>query len=615
MSEQAASVSLRHRDNYLPHKMDMEQRSDGALILTSPYPLGEAVQNSGIWLEQWAAQVPERIFIAERAGDAWHEVSYKEALQKVRTLGAALLARGLNENRPLAILSGNSVDHALLSLAAQYIGVPVVPLAEQYSLIPQAHDRLSYILQKVRPAMAYVSDAKQYSQALELDDLKDVEIVASQCAGAPRAVTAFADMLKQPIGAELDDARKHVGPDTLAKILFTSGSTSAPKGVLTTHRMMCVNQVQSGSCFPFFKDKPIKVLDWLPWNHVFGGNNNFNIVLSNGGSYYIDGGKPIKEAFGLTIRNLHEHPGTLAYNVPLGYGMLMKELEKDVELRRKFFGDLDMITYAGASLPLDIWHGLEQYAMEICGSVPLMVSSWGMTETAPSTLMAHEPINRSGVVGVPMPGVTAKLLPVDDGRYELRVKGPNIMPGYFKDPEKTKETFDDEGFMISGDAVRFMDEERPAAGLMFDGRISEDFKLMSGTWVHASKLRLALLPHLSGIAQDLVICGHDRMELGIMIYPSAETIKLYEDAAYIHDGTIIADDVKSKIQAILQELAAKASGSSTRIKRAIMLNELPSLQHHEITSKGSLNTNKILSHRAAIVERLYDDADPAVIKV
>ncbi|SMX30641.1 feruloyl-CoA synthase [Actibacterium lipolyticum] len=592
----------------LPHDVHQESRPDGSILLRSTHSLGAVAPNTGAWLHRWAKEAPGRVAIAERAGAGWREHTYNELLNMVRNVAGALLARGLGADSPIVVMSGNGVDHAILSLAAQYVGVPIVPLAEQYSLIPEAHGRLIYVLEKVKPAMAFVSDAAQYASALSLPQLEGVELVAVKTDGAPVPVTAFADLLGHGQGG-VDDAHAKVGPDTLAKILFTSGSSSDPKGVLTTHRMMCANQTQISDALRFLKARPPRILDWLPWNHVFGGSHNFNMMLANGGSLYIDNGKPTKAGFEDTLRNIKEHPGTLAFNVPVGYAMLVNAMERDPALRRAYFKELDLIFYAGASLPQDVWESLERFAMEERGSLPLMASSWGMTETAPATIMVHEPIGRSGVIGVPLPGAEVKLLPDDEMRCELRVKGPNIMRGYFNDPAKTAEAFDDEGFLVTGDAVRFVDDADPSRGLVFDGRVSEDFKLLTGTWVQAGVLRLDALKALAGLVQDVVICGHDRDQIGLFIFPLPGAVS--DTSA----GAVIDPALSAQIEERLRDMAKTATGSAKRINRAIILSEPPQLKDHEITDKGSLNIRKILTRRADLLERLYDNEDPALIRV
>ena len=575
--------------------------------------LGAVAPNTGAWLHQWAEKAPDRLAVAERrAEDAgWRELTYRQLLGKVRAVASSLAGRGLGQEDTIVVMSGNGVDHLVLSLAAQYAGVPIVPLAEQYSLIPEAHARLIYVLAKVRPAMAFVDDAARYASALALPDLDGVEIVAANPEGAPRAATPLAELAKGDPSVDIDAVHAGVGPDTLAKILFTSGSSSEPKGVLTTHRMMCVNQAQLGAAMPFLSARPPRITDWLPWNHVFGGSHNVNMMLANGGTLTIDHGKPTAAGFETTLRNCVDHPGSLAFNVPVGFSMLVDALTNDPAARRRIFENLDLIFYAGASLPQEVWDKLEAFSFEARGGLPLMNSSWGLTETAPATLIVHEPIGRSGVIGVPLPGVEAKLIPDDDGRCEIRVKGPNVMPGYYEDPEKTAKAFDEEGYFITGDAVRFVDPDDASRGLIFDGRISEDFKLETGTWVQAGVLRMNVLKELAGLAQDVVICGHNRGEIGLFVFPNAQ---------WVHDqntarGALVDDHIRAQIEERLRAMNTRVTGSAKRITRAIVLAEPPSIEGQEITDKGSLNVNKVLSRRADLLERLYDNEDPALIRV
>ncbi|MGA1599435.1 MAG: feruloyl-CoA synthase [bacterium] len=599
---------------YVPHQVIRQEDPDGTIRLTSPHALEEVASSTGTWLHRWAQEAPERIFLAERSGEGWREHGYAEVLDLTRALAASLLERGLGPERPVMILSGNGVDHALLSLAAQYVGVPVVPLAEQYSLIPEAHGNVRYIGDLIQPGLVFAAKAGPYDAALGLEVFDGVEKISVDLSGSGQTVTAFSELLKGNAPAEVDAAHRQVGPQTLAKILFTSGSTSHPKGVLTTQKMMCANQAQLQRCLPLLQRRPPKILDWLPWNHVFGSSHNFNMMLANGGSLYIDEGKPTKALFAATLRNQREHAGTLSFNVPVGFGLLVEALKEDQVLREKFFSELELIFYAGASLPQDTWSALESFALEIRGELPMMISSWGMTETAPATLLVHEPIRRSGVVGVPLPEVEAKLMNGEDGRYELRVQGPNIMTGYFKDPEKTAEAFDNEGFLITGDAVRFVDPEKPEAGLIFDGRISEDFKLLTGTWVHANKLRLEALSVFAGLVQDVVITGHDRKEVGILIFPHPEALARFQIKPGSFGEAITEAAYCEEVRKALGKLLEHATGSSTRIARALVAAEPPSLGDGEITSKGSLNIRKILNRREGLIARLYQDSSQDIVR-
>lgn len=604
MKDNATGLTL------VPHAATMERRT-GDLLMTSRTPFDPVVSNTGVWLDKWAEKTPSSIFLAERSGNGWREMGYAEVRDAVRAIASSLAARGMDASTPIVIMSGNSLDHALLSLGAQYAGVPTVPLAEQYSLITEAHDRLVYVLNKVRPTMAFVDDAARYGAAISRPELEGVEIVAGLTENAPVKVTPFAELLRVDGGVDLDGVHAKVGPETLAKILFTSGSSSDPKGVLTTQKMMCTNQAQMASVLPFLKERPPRIMDWLPWNHVFGGSHNTLMMLAHGGSLYIDNGKPTSTGFPDTIRNVIDKPGTLSFNVPVGFAMLVHEMETNMALRKAYFSDLDMLFYAGASLPQEVWTRLEEMAIEIRGKLPLMISSWGMTETAPATLMVHEPIGRSGVIGVPLPGTEIKLIPDDEMRCELRVKGPNVMTGYWGDPEKSAAAFDEEGFLITGDAVRFVNPDDPDRGLIFDGRVSEDFKLLTGTWVQAGRLRLDALEHLRGLVQDVVICGHDRGEIGLFIFPKPGQV--HGDTT--SEGAVIDPELQSAIENRLRAMAKTASGSARRITRAIILAEPPSLKDSEMTDKGSLNVRKIITRRADLLERLYDNEDPALIRV
>lgn len=605
---------MKRTTNFQPHNVHREDRADGSILLTSKEPLSPSVERTGDWLHNWADKSADTVFIAERSGAGWRQETYLSTLQKIRAIAASLLARGLNADTPILIMSGNSVDHALLSLAGQYAGIPTVPLAEQYSLIIEAHGRLIHAIELVKPKMAFVSDVNQYKAAIELDQLNGIEIVASDTGGRTD-VTSFSDLLKGDASVDVDAAFGLVNADTVAKLLMTSGSTSMPKAVLTTHKMLCVNQSMIADALPFLRNRPPVLMDWLPWNHVFGGSHNVNMVLSNGGSFYIDDGKPTKKLFARTIENLNLQTGTIAFNVPLGFSWLLDALRKDDALSKRFFSDLDLIFYAGASLPQDVWQGYEELALKYKGEVPLMTSSWGLTETAPAAMIQQEPTETSGVVGVPMNGTTVKLIPDEDMRCEVRVKGDNLMPGYFNAPEKTAESFDEEGFFITGDAMKFVDPDDMNRGMRFDGRISEDFKLLSGTWVRAAQLRIDMLACLGPVVSDLVITGANLNQIGVMIFPNMSELSdrgfdLTDDNGAITDAKLLAE-----IKDSLAERAKEFNASSIYVARAIVLSEPLSIGDGELTPKGSINFVKVLSRRADLLERLYDDADPATVNL
>lgn len=581
---------------YRAHRALRQDRADGSILLTSGWDLGPVARRSTDWLDHWAAAAPDRVFLAERSGAGWREVRYAEALGMVKALAAALAGRGMGPETPILIVSGNGVDHALLSLAAHYIGVPTVPVAEQYALIPGAHPVLERIAQMIRPRMVFADDGARYGAALALGCFDGVEKVTTP--GLAAMLGASGDV------SALHDA---VGPDTVAKYLLTSGSTSHPKGVLTTQRMMCTNQAQLQVCLPFVTTRPPVLLDWLPWNHVFGGSHNFNLVLANGGTLFVDNGKPTPALAHHTLENLAQVSPTIAFNVPMGFAMLRDAMRGDAGLRQQYFQNLDMLFYAGASLPQDVWADLESMAREVRGDMPLFNSSWGLTETAPAALIQHEFTHQSGIIGVPLPGVRIKLVPVDDeNRFDVRVAGDTVTPGYLHDSEKTAEAFDNEGYFITGDAMRMVDPADVSKGMKFDGRIAEEFKLASGTWVRAAGLRLEVLGKLKGLAADVILTGAERSEVGVLIVPAPG---LAEGARADGGALIVAQ--AAEIAARLKP--GPDEGSAHAIRRALVLAEPPSMAEGELTAKGNLNFRKLLARRAGLVARLYDDADPATI--
>lgn len=589
---------------YLAHDVTRTDRSDGTILLQANGHLGPVADKTTDWLDHWADQTPDAVFLAERSGAGWRALSFAAVRDQARAIAAGLLNLGLGPNAPILIISGNSVNHGVLALAAQYIGAPIVPLAEQYALIPAARTQIDFVAGLVKPAAVFAEDGDVLVDVLARDVFDGVHKIVAQGGGAGMHSL---DALSQASG-NIADAHALVGPDTVAKILMTSGSTSSPKGVPTTHRMMCVNQAQIAFGLPFLKTRPPVIVDWLPWNHVFGGSHNFNLMLANGGALYIDGGKPTPQLVGKTLENLALQTGTMAFNVPLGFAMIRDALKADAGLRARFFGELDMLFYAGASLAQDVWADLEDMAREVRGDIPLFTSSWGLTETAPAHLLQYQPTDRSGVIGVPLPGGEVKLIPDADMRCEVRVRGPNVFAGYLDNPEQTADAFDDEGFFKTGDAMVFLDHDDPNLGLRFDGRITEEFKLVSGTWVRAANLRLDILAALGAAVGDVVITGADRADIGVFIVPSA-AMREADDTVDL-DGAL---QVPSHTANLREKLGKIGGSSSTRIARALILTEPLSMGDGEITAKGSINFKKLLTRRATLLDRLYDDADPATI--
>ena len=595
------------QNDYVKHRVSALTRDNGSIVLTSDIALGPVAKHTGEWLHRWAVDAPDRTFLMERSGPGWRKISYQETLEQVRALAATLLQRGMGPDTPVVVLSGPSIDHAVLMLAANYIGAPIAPLAEQYSLIPEAGARLDYCIAKVKPALVYAADAEKFGNALSRESLNAITKLTSSNASAE--IDSFKSYLAGAPNQSLDDAYALVAPETLAKILFTSGSTGNPKGVPQSQEMLTFNQAQYLSCLPLLAARPPVMLDWLPWNHVFAGNSNFNMILSNGGTLILDDGKPVKGLFDRTLENLSMQVGTLSFNVPIAFDMLVQALKKDKLLKERFFSDLDMIFYAGASLPADVWNALEKMSLDVSGKIPMMTSSWGLTETAPSCLLHHQGGAGSGMIGVPVPALETKLIPYQDERYEIRVKGPNVITSYFDAPEKDAESFDEEGFFITNDAIKFVDKNDFNLGVRFDGRITEDFKLLSGTWVQAAQIRLRALAILEELVLDVVVTGADRKDIGLLIFPSPSIVVEC-------DGDVVSDvGYTSNIVKRVNQINEGVSGSSNRIARVLLMAEPPSIKDAEITAKGSLNINSILTCRSSLLQRLYDDNDAACLKV
>ncbi len=578
-------MRLHSRLRFAPATVDVERRADGAIVLRSPQPLGAYERNVGEWLVKWAREVPERVFLAERAGESWRRVAYAQALDAARRIGQALLERGLGPDKPVAILADNSVDHGLLTLGAMHVGVPVAPISPAYSLMSKDFAKLRQIFELLRPGLVWTDGSQKFAPAL---------------AALGAQATPIGALLDKDAGARIDEAFARVGEDTVAKVLFTSGSTGMPKGVINTQRMLVSNQQMLAQVWPFLEDRVHTIVDWLPWNHTFGGNFCFNVILRNGGSLYVDGGKPAPGLIETTAQNLAEIPPTMYFNVPRGFDLLMPMLESDAALRRNFFRDLDMVFYAGAALPQNLWERLEKLALAEKDGELAMISSWGSTETAPSAAAVHYPIERAGVIGLPNPGCELKLVPAA-GKLEVRVRGPNVMPGYYRREDLTRAAFDEEGYYRIGDAMKFADPAAPEKGLVFDGRVAEDFKLSTGTWVHVGALRVKLIAAGNPVILDAVITGHDRNEVGALLFLSPAVKDLGPEA------------VRSRIAGALQALAAEG-GSSTHPTRALVLAEPPSIDAGEITDKGYINQRAVLERRAALVETLHArPAGPAVI--
>jgi feruloyl-CoA synthase len=514
-------------------------------------------------------------------------------------------------------LSGNDIEHALLGLAAMHVGIPYAPISVPYSLVSQDFGKLKAILDLLSPGLVFASNGMAFARAIAAAAPPGAEIVIGTAPPGDRPSTAFATLAAGRPTTAVDMAHAKVGPDTIAKFLFTSGSTGQPKGVVNTQRMLCANQAMLRAGFPFVADEPPVVVDWLPWNHTFGSNHNFNLVLNNGGSLYIDEGKPLPGGIAATVRNLRDIAPTIYFNVPKGFEMLLPHLEAEPALRETFFSRLKVLFYAGAGLSQHVLDALQDLAVRTTGERIIFLSSLGSTETAPLAVACTWECERAGNIGLPAPGVELKLVP-RDGKFEARLKGANITPGYWRAPALTAEAFDAEGYYKIGDALKFADPTDPSKGLLFDGRLAEDFKLATGSWVSVGPLRASFIAHFAPLARDVVFAGADRDAVTALVFPDLDACRKAVTglAPEIPAPTLLADSrVKSIFARLLDSFAATSSGASNRVARAVLLADPPSLDIGEMTDKGSINQRAVLTHRAALVEALYSNAPPPHVLV
>ncbi len=592
------------------------QRLAGGVMLVKPqealrpYPkvLTERIRH-------WAQQTPDKTCIAKRGpGGEWRELSYGQVMRSIESIGQALLDRGLSVERPVAILSENDLEQFLLTLAGQHVGVPIAPISPAYSLVSKDFGKLRHTFKIITPGLAFASDGVRYGPAIEAVVDEHTEIVTTTAPPDRRKVATFAELLEATVTPAVAQAHAKIEPTGVAKFLFTSGSTAMPKAVINTHRMICSNQQMIAQIFGFLEDDPPVIVDWLPWNHTFGGNHDVGIAVYNGGTFYIDEGKPGPGSMEETVRNLREISTTVYFNVPKGYEDLLPFLRADRELRESFFRRLSLMFYAGAGLSQPVWDAYRELALETCGERIIMATGLGSTETSPMALQTTWETDRAGTIGIPVPGVELKIVP-RDGKLEARVRGPNVTPGYWRQPELTRNVFDEEGFFSFGDAVRFIDPNDIRKGLRFDGRLGEDFKLANGTWVRVGPLRAKLTAHFSPLVRDAVITGLDRAFVGALIFPDVLACHALCPGLPQHATKEIVEHpaVRARFQALLNSLAAESTGSSNRVARAILLEEPPSLDAGEITDKGSFNQRAVLNHRVALVEQLYQEDPPAFV--
>ena len=573
----------------------IERGMDGSIRLNSPYPLSAYPRTLTERLVHWARVAPARTFIAQREpGGGWRRLTYGETYTQVRAIGQALLERKLSQERPLAILSDNDIEHALLGLACMHVGIAYVPVSSAYSLVSTDHAKLKHVIRLLTPGLVYATDGARYAGAIGAAVSGEIEVWSG---------TEFARLASTTTGDAVDAAHAAVGPDTIAKFLLTSGSTGQPKAVINTQRMLCSNQQMLTQSLPSLRKEPPVLVDWLPWNHTAGSNHNLGIVLNHGGTLYIDEGRPVPGLIEKTVRNLREVAPTIYFNVPRGYEALLPFLREDAALRRNFFSRLGLLQYAAAVLPQPIWQAYEELAIDACGERILWITGYGATETAPAAMFTNRGASRAGSVGLPVDGVEMKLVPVAD-KLEARFRGPNVTPGYWRQPELTRAAFDEEGFYRTGDAMRFVDPADPSLGFEFDGRTTEDFKLGTGTWVSVGPLRAKINSACSPLVQDVVITGHGRERLGALVFLNAVVCR-----------DLSPETLRARLQPVFDRLARASTGSSTHVTRALIMQTPPSIDASEVTDKGSINQSAVLKNRAALVERLYAEPPDSDIMV
>jgi feruloyl-CoA synthase len=614
MSGNAAAVLEKpafRRIDWIKRDIAVERRDDGTIILKSRIPLQSYARHIPAYLAKWAKDAPERIWLAQRGGPErqWRKVSYAEAKRTVDALTQGLLDLKPEPGRPVAILSGNSIEHALMTLAAMQARHPAAPVSPAYSLMSQDHAKLKYLFGLIKPGVVMVQDGPTFEKALNALDLNGVTVVHVLRPCASIKSIAFADLAATPITKDVEDSIAKIRPDTVGKLLFTSGSTGMPKAVINTQEMMCANAAMMMQVRPREAGAiPPIVLDWMPWNHTMGGNAAFNPVLVDGGTLYIDDGRPLPGQFDESIRNLREVSPTYYANVPAGYAALAAAMEKDDVLCRSFFRNLALMAYGGARLPDDLYERMQALAVKTTGERIVFYTGWGSTETAPTATGTYWDTERVGLIGLPFPGVELKMVPCAS-QYELRLRGVNVTSGYFGQPELTKKMFDEEGFYCIGDAGVFVDPDDPVKGIIFAGRVVEDFKLTTGTFVHVGSLRTDAIAAATPVVHDALVAGQDRPFIGLLAWPNLHACRQLvgnSDAAY--EDVVRHPEVIACFRRGLEAHNRSSGGSSSmRVARAMLMTEPPSIDGNELTDKGYINQRAGLERRAALVERLYAD--------
>jgi feruloyl-CoA synthase len=612
MNVNAAAVLTKpafRKIEWLQRDIAVERRPDGVIIMQSRIPLKAYEKHIPASLAKWAVEKADCTWLAQRSGSdrQWRKLSYSEAKRSVDALTQGILNLKLPEGRPVAILSGNSIEHALMTMAAMQARIAAAPVSPAYSLMSQDHAKLKYLFDLIKPALVMVQEGPAFEKALKTLDLDGVTVVhVARPADGIKSI-AFADLAATPVTRAVEDSIAKITPDSVGKLLFTSGSTGMPKAVINTQRMMCANAAMMMQVRPRDPQAPqATYLDWMPWNHTMGGNALFNPVLTEGGTLYIDDGRPMPGMIEETLRNLHEISPTYYANVPAGYAALAAAMEKDDALCRSFFKNLGLMAYGGARLPDDLYDRMQALAVRATGERIVFYTGWGSTETAPTSTGTYWDTERAGLIGLPFPGVELKLVP-SGPKYEIRVRGINVTPGYYSQPELTKTAFDDEGFYCIGDAATFVDDSDPVQGLIFAGRVVEDFKLTTGTFVQVGPLRTDAIAAASPVVQDALVAGQDRPFVGLLAWPNLHACRqIVGDAEASYEDVVKHPGVLACLQRGLQaHNAACAGASSLRIARAMLMTEPASIDGNELTDKGYINQRAGLDRRAALVERLY----------
>ena len=600
-------------------RVNLRDGVPGTHYLTAEQPLQPFAQRMTDRLQHWAQTKPERTFMARRVKQAdgtlgdWKHISYAQAWDTARCIAQGLINRGLNAERPIVILSENSLEHALLALGAMVAGVPYVPTSPPYSLVSVDYDKLKHVLRTVTPGLVFASDAR-YAKAIAATVSDDMEVVMVEGDVTGRDVSTFESLCATVATPAVEAAMAATGPDTIVKFLFTSGSTKLPKAVINTQRLWCANQQQMAQSMPVLAEKELVLVDWLPWNHTFGGNHNVGMVIYHGGTLYIDDGKPTPALINETLRNLREIAPTVYFNVPTGFEAIANAMKTDDALRKTLLSRVQMFFYAGAALAQPIWDSLYESQEREIGERIVMGTGLGMTESGPFGIFVTNPFVQAGDLGVPTPGLELKLVDMQ-GKTEVRYRGPNITPGYWRNAEETTGAFDEEGFFKTGDAVKWIDESNVHLGLKFDGRIAEDFKLATGTFVSVGPLRGKIIAAGAPFIQDAVLTGINMKEVGAMIFPTPAVRALSGLGPDVPMADILASaPVLAKFQAIVNELAKSGTGSANRIARLCLLSEPPTIDKGEITDKGSINQRSVLTHRADTVAALHGDTLHYIVK-